>query len=435
MSANHALTLAAIEDRSARVVVIGQGYVGLPLALRAAAVGFTVVGFDTDGARIASLAAGHSYVGDVSDHELSAALGAGRYTPSSDEQSIAGFDVAIITVPTPLLDGKPDLSFIEIASRMLAERVRPGCCVVLESTTYPGTTSELVAPIIERACGLRAGADYHLGYSPERVDPGNKLWTLENTPKVVSGIDDASLDVVDSFYSALVTTTVRVGGCAEAEMTKLLENTFRHVNIALVNELAVFADRLGVDIWSVIDAASTKPFGFMRFTPGPGVGGHCLPVDPSYLAWRIEAETGSPFRFVELANRVNESMPAHVVERAQRLLGPAPLDGADVLLLGLSFKRGTSDCRESPSVDVARLLLDTGARVTAVDPYVSPLNLPRDLPIALVPLGADRLRAADLVILLVDHPEFEPQLLAENSRLLLDTKGVLRGRDFAGETL
>ena len=207
------------------------------------------------------------------------------------------------------------------------------------------------------------------------------------------------------------------------------------MNIALVNELAVFADRLGVDIWSVIDAASTKPFGFMRFSPGPGVGGHCLPVDPSYLAWRIEAETGSPFRFVELANRVNESMPAHVVERAQRLLGPAPLDGAEVLLLGLSFKRGTSDCRESPSVDIARLLLDTGARVTAVDPYVSPLNLPRDLPIALVPLGADRLRAADLVILLVDHPEFEPQLLAEHARLLLDTKGVLRGRDFAGEML
>lgn len=425
--------LDLVDSRSARVVVVGQGYVGLPLALRAAEVGFNVVGFDTDAHRIASLAAGRSYVGDVSDSELNLALARG-YRPTADRDDLEQFDIAVITVPTPLHGGKPDLTFIESAAAQLAEHARPDCCIVLESTTYPGTTVELLGPIIERVSGLRASVDYFLGYSPERVDPGNQQWTLVTTPKVVSGADPESLEAVDAFYSSLVNSTVRVNTCAEAEMTKLLENTFRHVNIALVNELAVFADQLGVDIWRVVDAASTKPFGFMRFTPGPGVGGHCLPVDPSYLAWRIESETGSTFRFVELANHVNDAMPGYVVERSRRLLAPRTLSGCEVLLLGLAFKRATSDCRESPSMDVAQLLISEGARVRAVDPYVAAVNVGSSS-IELVALDPSVLASADLVLVLVDHPEFDPQFIAEHSRLILDTKGLMRNVAFPGETL
>lgn len=428
-------TIDALARREAKVVVVGQGYVGLPLALRAAAVGFEVVGYDTDTSRVRSLAEGASYVGDVSDAELQASL-RGRYRPSADQADLDGFTVAVVTVPTPLTEGRPDLSFIAAAVETLAPHARQGCTVVLESTTYPGTTAEFVAPIIERVSGLVTGRDYFLGYSPERVDPGNQVWTLVNTPKVVSGVDHASLDVVDAFYGALVETTVRLEDCAQAEMAKLLENTFRHVNIALVNELAVFAKLLGVDIWKVIDAASTKPFGFMRFTPGPGVGGHCLPVDPSYLAWRIEDRLGEPFRFVNLANEVNSAMPAYTVSRARGLLAAQgrSLRGAQVLLLGLSFKRATSDCRESPSMVVAELLVNEGADVVAIDPYVSPLHL-GDVGVRLVPLDDEAMRRADIVLLLVDHPEFTPALIAEHAPLVLDTKGVLRGVPFRGEVL
>lgn len=427
--------LARLAERMARVVIVGQGYVGLPLAIRATEVGYRVVGFDTDAARIRELSAGRSYVGDVTGADLIAALGSG-YVPACDPASMEGFDVAVITVPTPLLDGKPDLRAIEAAANALVDYARPGCCIVLESTTYPGTTSELVAPIIQKRSGLIAGKDYFLGYSPERVDPGNRTWNLLNTPKVVSGVNTASLEVVDAFYSSLVETTVRTGTCAEAEICKLLENTFRHVNIALVNELAVFADQLGVDIWRVIDAASTKPFGFMRFTPGPGVGGHCLPVDPSYLAWRIHEQTGRSFRFVELANEVNSAMPHYVVRRSDRLLSSRgkSLAGSRVLLLGLAYKRSTSDCRESPSMDVARLLRQEGATVEAVDPYVADTNL-IEVGIPLLPFEIGVLASADLVLVLVDHPEFIPGFIAEHSALVLDTKRLLQGLEFQGESL
>ena len=427
--------LQALRGRTAKIVVIGQGYVGLPLALRSCLVGFPVIGYDTDDRRVASLSEGRSYVGDISDLEVQSALMSG-YRPSADPDSLQDFDVAVVTVPTPLLDGKPDLGFIESAARMLGRYARRGCCIVLESTTYPGTTEEFVGPIVESVGGLRAGEDYFLGYSPERVDPGNRVWTIVNTPKLVSGLDADSLEVVDVFYASIVDTTVRLETCAEAEMAKLLENTFRHVNIALINELAVFAHQLGVDIWRVVDAASTKPFGFMRFTPGPGVGGHCLPVDPSYLAWRIEQQTGAPFKFVALANEVNSSMPAYVVERSRQLLAlhGKELPGARVLLLGLSFKKGTSDCRESPSMHVAEMLLAEGAAVRAADPYVAPLNL-GDVDFELVSFTVAEVAAADLVLLLVDHPEFVPGLIANHARLVLDTKGSLRGAPFTGEVL
>jgi nucleotide sugar dehydrogenase len=425
---------AAIEERRARVVIVGQGYVGLPVAMRAVEVGFEVVGYEVDPARLEALRAGRSYVEDVPDDRLAAALGAG-YRPTDRVGDLAGFDVAVITVPTPLRDGAPDLSFVDAAAEALRRVLRAGALVVLESTTYPGTTEERLRPALE-ASGLRAGTDFFLGYSPERIDPGSAHWTFENTPKVVSGIDEASRRAVEAFYRALVDKVVPVGSCAEAELVKLLENTFRHVNIALVNELAMFAGDLGVDIWSAIDAASTKPFGYMRFTPGPGVGGHCLPVDPSYLSWRVRRRAGHTFRFVELANDVNSHMPDYVVGRITRLLNRQgrAVRGTRILLAGLAYKAGTSDFRESPSLVVADRLAALGADLVACDPHI-PDVLAADLEVPLVPFTPARLAAADLVVLLVDHPEFDPDLLARHARLVFDAKGVLRGRDFPGELL
>jgi nucleotide sugar dehydrogenase len=423
-----------LADRSARIVVMGQGYVGLPVAMRAVQVGFSVVGFEVSTERVAALRAGHSYVGDISDAELAAALAQG-YLPTSDPADLAGFDVAVISVPTPLRNGLPDLSYIEEAGETLGRHLRPGRCVILESTTYPGTTTELLAPLLEAASGLQPG-QYALGYSPERIDPGNATYGLVNTPKVVSGVDEASLTVVDAFFSALVDRTVPVGSPAEAELVKLLENTFRHVNIALVNELAMFARELGVDVWRAIDAAATKPFGFMKFTPGPGVGGHCLPIDPSYLAWRVKQHLGHTFRFVELANDVNEHMPDYVHTRVTALLNQErrSVNGSKVLLLGLAYKRGTSDWRESPSVSVAERLAASGADVLFCDPYIPPVNVAH-LRYPLVPFDAEQLAAADVVVVLVDHPEFEPATIAEHSRLVFDTKNLMRGQEFRGEIL
>jgi UDP-N-acetyl-D-glucosamine dehydrogenase len=300
--------------------------------------------------------------------------------------------------------------------------VRRGATVVLESTTYPGTTEELVGPLLEEGSGLGAGADFHLGYSPERIDPGNTTWTLENTPKVVSGVDLPSLRFVQRFYDTIVERTVPVSGCKEAELTKLLENTFRHVNIALVNELAMFAGDLGVDLWEAIDAASTKPFGFMRFLPGPGVGGHCLPIDPSYLSWRVRTALGTGFRFVELANDVNHHMPEYVVRRLMVGLnreGKA-LKGSRVLLLGLAYKANTSDAREAPALPIARQLAAFGADVAVCDPHVVE-DVP-DLPAVRVPFTAAELASADAVVLLTDHAEFDLGLVSRTARYVLDTR-------------
>jgi UDP-N-acetyl-D-glucosamine dehydrogenase len=434
MATNLDVLLGRIADRTAKVVVVGQGYVGLPVAMRAVSVGFPVVGFEASAERVKSLAAGESYVGDIGDDELTAALVAG-YLPTGDAADLAGFDVAIISVPTPLTEGMPDLSYIESAGDTLAKHLRPGACVVLESTTYPGTTSELLVPILERVSGLSIG-EFFCGYSPERIDPGNAKFGLQNTPKVVSGVDEASLAAVDAFFSTIVDRTVPVGSAAEAELVKLLENTFRHVNIALVNELAMFARDLGVDVWRAIDAASTKPFGYMRFTPGPGVGGHCLPIDPSYLAWRVKQHLGHTFRFVELANDVNEHMPDYVHQRVAALLNGQrkSVNGSRILLLGLAYKRGTSDWRESPSVQVAEQLAASGAEIVFCDPYIAEVNT-HALRFPLVPFIADELAAADLVVLLVDHAEFDAATIAQHGRLVFDTKNLLRGQQFVGEVL
>jgi UDP-N-acetyl-D-glucosamine dehydrogenase len=411
------------KGRPVKVVIVGQGYVGLPVAMRAVDVGHTVVGLEKDARRAARLAAADSFVEDVSDAALSAALATERYLPTSVTDEAKDFDVAVITVPTPLHDGAPDLSFIEIAAEELAPLVTAGSTVILESTTYPGTTEELMVPILEKGSGLVAGRDFHVGYSPERIDPGNQTYTFVNTPKVVAGIDAGSLAAVKDFYASLVTQVVVAKGCKEAEMTKLIENTFRHVNVALVNELAIFANELGIDVWDSIDAASTKPFGFMRFTPGPGVGGHCLPIDPSYLSWRVKQSLNRQFRFVELANDINEHMPQYVVNRITVLLNSLTksVNGSRVLLLGLAYKKNSSDVRESPAVRVAALLLELGANVCAVEPFLD--EVPKSLAgVSLVDLSRDEVDLADLVVVLTDHDQFDFDMVAAGETIVLDTR-------------
>jgi len=411
-----------------RVVIAGQGYVGLPLAVRAAQVGHTVVGYDVDEERIKRLAAGESYVDDVSSAQLQEILDDGRFQPSADPRSCAGFDVAVIAVPTPLREGVPDLNYIEQAARTLARYLRPGATVALESTTYPGTTTDLVAPLLEEGSGLVAGVDFHLGYSPERIDPGNREWNLVSTPKVVSGINAASLEHVQAFYQTVVNTTVPVSDCKVAELAKLLENTFRHVNIALVNELAVFAHDLGIDVWEAIGAASSKPFGYLRFVPGPGVGGHCLPIDPSYLSWRVQRTLGQSFRFVELANDINNHMPDYVVRRLVAALNERrkAVNGSTVLLLGLAYKRNSGDARESPARRVASLLLEMGAEVRAADPHVVE-DARVDRRVQRVALTEEQIAAADAVILLADHDTFDLELVVRHAKYVLDTRHRLTG--------
>ncbi len=416
-----------MDASSQKIVIIGQGYVGLPVAMRAVEVGYDVVGLDLDEPRVKRLAEGSSYVGDIADEMLRAALDSGRFLPTTDYAAAEGFDVAVITVPTPLKETLPDLSFIEQSGQSLAPYVTRGSVVVLESTTYPGTTEEMLVPILEAGSGLRAGTDFHVGYSPERIDPGNKKYGFVETPKVVSGIDPLSLARVDAFYSSLIERTVPVSGTKEAELTKLLENTFRHVNIALVNELAVFAHQLDINIWESIDAASSKPFGFMAFTPGPGVGGHCLPVDPSYLSWQVRRTLGQSFRFIELANDVNEHMPNHVVTRLAALLNDErkAVRGSKVLLLGLAYKRDTNDIRESPSLKIVELLTALGADILAVDDLIDDSRWPAG--VTRVALTDETLADVDAALVVTAHSDQPYHLLVDNDVPTLDTQRVLRG--------
>jgi nucleotide sugar dehydrogenase len=409
-----------------RLVVVGQGYVGLPVAMRGVDAGYEVIGVDLDERRVAALQTGVSYVDDISSEELSAALESGDYRATASYDDIDSFDYAVITVPTPLRDSLPDLSFIESAAKSLAPKLIKGSTVVLESTTYPGTTEELLVPLLEQGSGLTADVDFSVGYSPERIDPGNKVWGFVETPKVVSGISPSSLAQVKGLYDDLVNTTVPVSGTKEAELTKLLENTFRHVNIALVNELAVFAHQLGVNVWESIEAASTKPFGFMKFTPGPGVGGHCLPVDPSYLSWEVKRKLGRSFRFVELANDLNEHMPDYVVTRLLSMLnreGKAA-NGSRILVVGMAYKKNTGDSRESPSLRVVELLQDQGAHVVAVDSHVEEHRWP--VGVERVDLTPEIVDSVDVAVLLTDHDDIDLSLL-EHGVAVLDTKNRLTG--------
>ncbi|MCP3990811.1 MAG: nucleotide sugar dehydrogenase [Actinomycetia bacterium] len=426
--------LNRIRTRTAKVAVVGQGYVGLPVAMRAAQQGFPTVGYEVDPRRCQALKDGSSYVEDVPDADLQEALGS-TYRATADLGDLVGFDVAVITVPTPLREGAPDLSYVASAGENLARVLRAGALIVLESTTFPGTTEEFLRPILETS-GLRAGIDFYLGYSPERIDPGNQTWSFVNTPKIVSGVDVDSMHATSAFYDSLVDQVVEVETVSTAELVKILENTYRHVNIALVNEIAMFARELGVDMWAAIDAASTKPFGFTPFWPGPGVGGHCLPIDPSYLSWRVRQNLGQTFRFVELANDVNEHMPDYVAQRIGSLLNnhKRAVNGTKMLLLGLTYKAGTSDWRESPAMVVAERLAALGADIRLCDPHLPP-SAPLSVDAPVVEFSPEELSNADLVVVLVDHPEFEAKLVADHAPLVFDTKAVLRGECFDGELL
>ena len=399
----------------------------MPLSMAAVAAGHTVFGVELNEARLKQLSRSESYVEDITNAQIRAAFESGRYTVCDSAAAAGDFDVAVITVPTPERDGRPDLSHVIAATRSLGPLLRPGTTVVLESTTYPGTTEEVLAPLLRELSGLEPGVDFALGYSPERIDPGNPQWNLRSTPKIVSGINDFSLRRVRAFYDSILDRSVPVGGTREAELAKLLENTFRYVNIALVNELAMYAADEGIDIWETIEAAATKPFGFMRFLPGPGVGGHCIPVDPAYLSWRFNNRLGRPFQAFDFAHGVNRKMPEYVVERLRHGLSTRAkaLRGSRVLVLGLAYKANIGDVRETPARTICHALRAAGADVRATDPHVR--DAPDDLFADVVALTADEVRAADAVVLLTAHDDIDYDLVHEHASYVLDTRNRLVG--------
>jgi nucleotide sugar dehydrogenase len=410
------------------LVVLGLGYVGLPLALEAVRSGMTVIGFDVNSAVTDGLNAGRSHVDDLSENDIAEMLAAG-FRATTDEAEISSATTAVICVPTPLSDdGGPDLGAVIGATRAVSRNLRAGMLVVLESTTYPGTTDEVVRPILEES-GLTAGVDFHLGFSPERIDPGNQKFGPRNTPKIVGGDTPGCVDRTAEFYSRFVETVVRTKGTREAETAKLLENTYRHVNIALVNEMARFCHELGIDLWDVINAAGTKPFGFHAFYPGPGVGGHCIPIDPNYLSHNVRARLGYPFRFVELAQEINATMPTYVGRRAQNILNDAGLaiNGARILLLGVTYKADIADQRESPAVPLARVLMGLGAKITYHDPNIESWRVAgTEVQRADDLLGA--LSEADLVILVQNHSAYDAEKLSQVAKRFFDTRGATSGR-------
>jgi nucleotide sugar dehydrogenase len=418
-----------------KVVIIGLGYVGLPLAQEAVRVGLDVTGLDVKQATVDGLNAGRSHVDDLTDADVQAMVDDGfRVTSSVPEAAEAvgtkGPDVIVICVPTPLSDSDgPDLTAVKAATESAAKLVRAGTVVILESTTYPGTTDEIVRPMLEKATGLTAGIGFSLAFSPERIDPGNAVYGVRNTPKVVGGITPACTEAAAGFYGRVCDTVVRAKTAREAEMAKLLENTYRHVNIALVNEMAIFCHELGVDLWDAIRCASTKPFGFQAFYPGPGVGGHCIPIDPNYLSYKVRMELSYPFRFVELAQEINSRMPGYVVDRAAEILNSdaKPLKGARVLLLGVTYKKDIADQRESPARPIARKLLQRGAVLSYHDPFVESWQVDgREIPRAGAPTAE-----ADLTILLQAHSQYDLPQIAAQAHLLFDT----RGQQLPGETV
>ena len=414
---------------STSLVVVGLGYVGVPMAVRATEAGLDVVGLDTNAGVVDGLNAGHSHIDDVNEVVLGEALGRG-FRATTDPACIADADVVVVCVPTPLSeDGGPDLRPVVSAAGVIGEHVTPGTLVVLESTTYPGTTEEVFAPLV-LADRWRIGDDVMIAFSPERIDPGNAVYGVRNTPKVVGGITPECTEAARAFYAEFVDDVVATKGAKEAEMAKLLENTFRHVNIALVNEMVRFSNELDIDLWDAIDAAATKPFGYMAFRPGPGVGGHCIPVDPAYLSHRVRAKLGYAFRMVELAEEINTAAPLYVAHRLQEALNEAKLavNGARILLVGVTYKPDISDLRQSPSTPLADRLALWGADVQYHDPRVPVWTRHPGDPSSRLESVPDLYAAAadaDAVVLLQAHAEYDLQRLAAASRLLLDTRGVV----------
>jgi len=429
MTNPHAEHLAQlIEGKQARICVVGLGYVGLPLAMTLAEAGFHVTGIDVSDERVTAVNRGTSYIADVSDDEIRPLVTNGRLAAAADFSSVAQANAIIICVPTPLRKSKePDISFIDGAVESIVPFLHAGQLLVLESTTYPGTTQEVLQPRLER-CGFAIGSDLFLAFSPERVDPGNRLFNTGNIPKVVGGVTAACTDLAARLYSKMTTKVHRVSSPRVAETAKLLENTFRSVNIALANELALACRAIDVDPWEVIDAAATKPFGFMAFYPGPGTGGHCIPLDPLYLSWRLRLN-GFDTRFIALADEINRAMPRHVVTLVMDTLNDHRkcVRDASVLVLGVTYKREVSDVRESPALEIMRLLLDKGARVSYADPYVPELSLDDEKLVAL-PLTAETLAAHDCVVIATDHRVFDYELIATRAPLIVDVRNALRGQ-------
>jgi len=415
-----------IRRKTARIGIVGLGYVGLPLAVEFAKAGFHVTGFDVQEHKIAAINSGDSYVQDVENETLKPLVDSGYLRATSDFSVVAELDTVNICVPTPLRKTKdPDMSFIIEAGCQIAKHAHSGLLVILESTTYPGTTEELLLPMFERP-DFKVGQDFFLCFSPERVDPGNPLYQTVNIPKVVGGVTAACTEIGRLFYSQALQTVVPVHGTHVAEMVKLLENTFRMINIGLVNEIALMCDRMGINVWEVIDAAATKPFGFMPFYPGPGLGGHCIPIDPFYLSWKSK-QAGMEARFIELAGYINGQMPHFVVEKVQNALNEEskPLRGSHVHILGVAYKRDIDDVRESPALDVIHLLRQRGANVTYSDPHIPTLRIDGE-----DPLYAEQMEpaiaVADAVVIITDHTSFDYERIVERAHLIIDTRNALR---------
>lgn len=427
MSGHAQELIGKIEAREARVGVVGLGYVGLPLAVEFARAGFNVVGFEVAVGKIDAVNEGRSYVADVSPEALAEVVEADRLEATGDYSRLQDVDAVSICVPTPLnKTGDPDISFIMAVAESIGTSIRRGQLVVLESTTYPGTTRELLLPALAGAGRMQVGRDFFLAFSPERIDPGNPVWKIHNTPKVVGGITSECAEVAKRLYSTIIDRVVVVSSTEAAELTKLLENTFRSVNIALANEMALVCDKLAVDVWEVIEAAATKPFGFMKFVPGPGLGGHCIPVDPHYLSWKMKT-LDYKTRLVELASEINAEMPRYMVGKAADLLNEEakPVKGSRVLIVGVAYKRDNDDTRESPALDIIQLLADRGADVVYHDPLVPDLRHEgQDL--ESVPLDEARTAWADLIVIVTDHVEVDYDLIVRSGRPVLDTRNALQ---------
>ena len=414
-----------LAQRQARIGVIGLGYVGLPLAVEFAKAGFDVTGFDVDASKVAEINAGRSYILDVRTEDVAACVNAGRLRATADMSKLGEMDAVDICVPTPLRKTKdPDMSYVVSAAEQIAKYIHPGMLIVLESTTYPGTTAEVLQPMFE-ARGLKVGEDFYLAFSPERVDPANEKFNTRNTPKVVGGTTPACSEVAAALYSAAVDTVVPVSSTQVAEMVKLLENTFRAVNIGLVNEIALMSHRMGIDVWEVIDAAKTKPFGFMPFYPGPGLGGHCIPIDPFYLSWKAK-QSGFECRFIELAGHVNGSMPEYVVERISEALNTRKkaINGARIHLFGIAYKRDVSDMRESPALDILQLLHRRGAELSYTDPYVPSM---KEGSLCLQSISEDAVTDVDCVVVATDHKAFNYAAMPGRFPIIVDTRNALKG--------
>jgi UDP-N-acetyl-D-glucosamine dehydrogenase len=432
MTQSHkAALLSKIEQRTAVVGVIGLGYVGLPLALAFAERGMRVLGFDTDSCKHDLLSAGRSYIQHIASERVKRAVDSRHFAAAASFGRLSECDAIVICVPTPLTESRdPDLSFVAATTEEIKAVLRPGQLVVLESTTYPGTTDELVRGILE-ATGLRSGRDFFLAFSPEREDPGNATYTTTTIPKVVGGCDPDAGDVCEALYAQVIAKVVRVSSAAAAEAAKITENVFRAVNIALVNELKVVYERMGIDVWEVLDAAATKPFGFMRFNPGPGWGGHCIPLDPFYLSWKAR-EHGVDTKFIELAGEINRGMPFYVVDRLQLGLNGLrkSVNGSRIMLLGMAYKKNVGDTRESPAYPIARKLIELGAMLSYHDPHVPELPDTRSWPghpeLRSQPLSAEVLSRQDAVVVVTDHAQVDYPLVLEHAALIVDARGVYR---------